>query len=53
MAEIVGLVSGVFTLARVVTDGLGLVMELYKAPEEIKMLKVGGNISMTFVSMFS
>lgn len=51
MADVIGLISGVFTLAQAVAGGLGLVMELYRAPEEIKTLQVGRGPSKTLFSM--
>lgn len=40
MAEIVGLVASVITLAQTVMGGIKVVRELYRAPEEIQRLEV-------------
>jgi hypothetical protein len=41
MADIVGLVASVITLAHVVIEGVKIAKTLYHAPEELQALQVG------------
>ncbi|KAI0165377.1 hypothetical protein GGR52DRAFT_585411 [Hypoxylon sp. FL1284] len=39
MAEVVGLVASIISVSKVVTGGVAMIGELYKAPEEVRTLK--------------
>jgi hypothetical protein len=41
MADVVGLIASIITLAQTVVQGLSLANDLYKAPEELRSLQVG------------
>ena len=40
MAEIIGAVASILTLCQAVSEGVSTVLELYRAPAEIKALQV-------------
>lgn len=42
MAEVIGLISSILSISQVVADGMGIIIELYKAPVEIDTLQVSG-----------
>lgn len=46
MAEAVGLVASVITIAAVVVEGVKRVNSIYRAPEELKILQVRDYLSL-------
>jgi hypothetical protein len=44
MAEVLGAFGSTLTICRVVAEGVSRVIELYRAPAEVKALQVGENL---------